>query len=204
MKRIPILFSLLFIINAFTAQKSIVKKTVYIILGSTREGRSSDKVGLAIKNIIEPNTDINFEIVDLRNWDIPFFHDAITPAEAQSKDPKIQAWSNKIKQAQGFIIITPTYNGSYTAVLKNALDVLYAEWNNKPVMFVGYSGGKSGGKKAIGHLRIVAKELKMKSLESEINIPRIWQAFDSKGEFKDQDIVAKIKTTISELLHGLK
>lgn len=204
MKKLCSLFALFFIVNTFAVQKSIIKKTVYIILGSTREGRSSDKVGLAIKKIIGPNPDVNFEIIDLRNWDIPFFHDAITPGESPSKDTKIQAWSNKIKQAQGFIIITPTYNGSYTAVLKNALDVLYAEWNNKPVLFVGYSGGKSGGKKAIGHLRAVARELKMKSLESEINIPQVWQAFDSKGEFKDQDVVAKIKTTISELLNGLK
>jgi NAD(P)H-dependent FMN reductase len=112
---------------------------IYIILGSTREGRKGEKVAKWVHSVAASRSDLDIELVDLRDWSLPFVHNADTPASGKY-NVETQKWADKIAQADGFLIVTPEYNHGYPAVLKNALDHLYAEWNGKPVAFVSYGG----------------------------------------------------------------
>src|SRR5487761_2729585 len=113
---------------------------VKIILGSTREGRFSDKVGAWIGGEATKRPDMNAEILDLRDYPMPFFDQQETPGYKSKPyaEPSVVKWTAKIQEADAFVIVAPEYNHGYPAVLKNALDWVYQEWNNKPVAFVAY------------------------------------------------------------------
>jgi NAD(P)H-dependent FMN reductase len=95
--------------------------------------------------------------------------------------------------------VVPEYNSGYPGVFKNALDLLYKEWNNKPVGFIGYSGGASGGTSAIAQLRDVARAFQMIPVSSAINIPSAWKALDLHGNLVDTTIEQKLNTLIDQL-----
>lgn len=153
-----------------------------IILGSTRQGRLSEKLGAAFKVIADKHTNLRVEIVDLRDYNLPFFNDETAPMmRTEIKDPVVQKWSDAIKEADAFIILVPEYNSGYPGVLKNALDSLYKEWNNKPVGFVGYSGGPTGGRSALTQLQQVTNTLKMKPVPTAITIPASYTLLSAQG-----------------------
>ena len=143
---------------------------IQIVLGSTREGRVGEKVASWFAGIAAERTDIRVELVDLRDYPLPFFDSPMSPKRGLSDDPRIQAWADKISQADGFVVVTPEYNYGYPAVLKNALDHLYYQWNDKAVSFVGY-GGVSGGMRAVLQLRQVVVELGMVQTHTQVTIP---------------------------------
>lgn len=187
--------------KAKTFMDKAKKYHIQIILGSTRKNRLSDKIGNKLKQFADKRPDISTEIIDLRDFNLPFFNEEVPPSRRKEiTDPVIKRWSNKVMEADAFVIVCPVYNASYSAVLKNALDSLYPEWNNKPVAFVGYSGGLSGGTNAINHLREVVLELKMKPISSDIKIPSCWKAFDQEGNFADKTIEAKFNSMIDQLI----
>ncbi len=125
--------------------------------------------------------DLSFELVDLADWKIPFFDSAMPPSMGTYPAGITTEWAKKTDEADGYIIISPEYNHGYTAVLKNALDVIYKEWNYKPVTFVGY-GAVSGGIRAIEQLKQVVLELRMIPLREDVTIQNVWAAFDESGE----------------------
>lgn len=177
------------------------KPLIQIVLGSTRDGRTSNKIGKVLKEIADKNNKLNVEIVDLKQFNLPFLSDSVTPESRKTiTDSRVKKWSNKIKKADGFVIVFPEYNSGYPGVLKNALDTLYAEWNNKPVAFVSYSGGKSGGTTACGQLKAVVKTLKMNPVDLEINIPSSWKAFDENGQLVDKTIEKKFTDILEALI----
>lgn len=137
-----------------------------IILGSTRQGRRSETVANWVLEHVVERTDAEFELVDLRDFPLPFFDGAISPAHAPSSDERIIAWSAKIRELDGFIFVTPEYNHSTSGVLKNAIDSLYPEWNNKVAAFVGYGG--VGGARAVEHLRLIAAEVEMATVRHQV------------------------------------
>ncbi|MGB8467947.1 MAG: NAD(P)H-dependent oxidoreductase [Candidatus Babeliales bacterium] len=172
-----------------------------ILLGSTRNDRSSAKVGAALLKIMRPNKKITAEIIDLRDFNIPFFADATPPAtRTVITDPIIQKWSDAIAHYDGFIIVVPEYNSSFPGVLKNALDSLYVEWNKKPVAFVGYAGGPNGGATAVAHLTVVAKGLQMVPVATTITIPSVWKAFNADGTFIDTTIASQVQHMSDQLV----
>lgn len=144
---------------------------IKIIVGSTREGRFSEKPAQWIFEMLSLNEGVDAEILDLRNFHMPFFEEAVPPSmkEAPYAHNVVAAWTSKISEGDAFIIITPEYNHGYPAVLKNALDYVYQEWNNKPVAFVSY--GAAGGVRAVEQLRQVAVELQMASMRAAVHIP---------------------------------
>lgn len=108
-------------------------------------------------------------------------------------------WLEKIKQADGFLIITGEYNHGIPAVLKNAMDYWYSGWTqHKPVSFVSY-GAASGGIRAVEHLKQVALELKLIPMHDEVNIPAIWAAFNEDGTIKQDGQVEKLSSVVLEL-----
>ncbi len=177
------------------------KITVHIILGSTRQERSSEKIAQLLKKKTDLKPEVSAEIIDLRDYALPFFNDSVAPASRKEiTDPQVKKWSDKISQADAFIFIVPEYNAGYPGVLKNALDSLYKEWNNKPVGFVGYSGGPSGGKSAIAQLHTVAQALKMIPIGCDVFIPTAWKALGTKGDFADKTIEQEFTTLINQLI----
>jgi len=147
------------------------KLKVKILLGSTREGRFSDKPGAWMLGEANKRSDIEAELLDLRDYPMPFFDEAQTPSSKKEpyKNEAVAKWTAKIAEADAFVIIAPEYNHGYPAVLKNALDWVYQEWNNKPVAFVAY--GSSLGARSVEQLREVAVELQMVSIRNAVHVP---------------------------------
>jgi NAD(P)H-dependent FMN reductase len=128
------------------------KLNIGIILGSTREGRVSPQVGEWVKEIADKRGDANYEIVDIAEFQLPFF------GTTDGTQPGIAAWSGKVSSFDGFVFIVQEYNHSITGALKNALDIADREaWNNKAAGIVSYGG--AGGARAAEHLRGICGEL---------------------------------------------
>jgi NAD(P)H-dependent FMN reductase len=144
---------------------------IKIILGSTRNNRFGDKPANWLLAEARKRGDFEVELLDLKEYDLPFFTDATPPSirTAAYDDPNAQRWVEKIAEADGFIIVSPEYNHGYPAALKNAIDYPYKQWNNKPVALVSY--GSAGGARVIEQLRLVAAELQMVSIRQTIMIP---------------------------------
>ena len=131
---------------------------IQVILGSTRNGRLGDRVAAWFMGHASVRRDLTAELVDLRDWPLPFFDEPTPPIRGGYANPAQRAWAAKVEAADGYVFVSPEYNHGYTAVLKNALDHLYAEWTYKPAGFVGY-GGLGGGIRAVEQLRQVVVEL---------------------------------------------
>jgi len=158
------------------------KPKIGIIVGTTRAGRFSEKPAAWIAEVAKARSDMEVEIVDLRDYPMPFFDEPTSPAWAPSKDEVAQRWQKKIAELDGYIIVAAEYNRAPTAVLKNALDYAYNEWNNKPVAFVGYGG--TGGARAVEQLRLIAVELQMAPTRTGVHI--MWPVMVAvKDEGKD-------------------
>ncbi len=129
---------------------------IAIITGSTREGRKSLEIAQWVKDIADGRDDATYEIVDVADFNLPVWDSPMAPAWGPSSDPVAKAWADKITEFDGFVFVVAEYNHSLTGSLKNALDYLYTELNNKAAGFVGY--GSAGGARAIEHLRGILSE----------------------------------------------
>jgi NAD(P)H-dependent FMN reductase len=153
-------------------------------LGSTRPNRNGEQVAKWVYDIASRRGDAEFELVDLRDYPLPHLDEPLPPSLGQYQQAHTRAWAEKIASFDGFVIVTPEYNHSTSGVLKNALDYVYAEWNNKAVGFVSY--GASGGARAAEHLRLVAGELQMADVRQQVELSLITE-FESYSVFKPGD-----------------
>lgn len=144
---------------------------IKVIIGSTRQGRFSEKPAQWIFDEAKNLPDTEVELLDLHDYQLPFLEDPTPPsmAHGQYSNEFVQQWANKINDGDAFIIVAPEYNHGYSAVLKNALDVIYQEWNRKPVGFVSY--GSAMGARSVEQLRQVAVELQMAPIRKAVHIP---------------------------------
>ena len=160
---------------------------IKVIAGSTRDGRFSDKAALWISQKIKKQEGVAVEILDLRNYNMPFFNESTSPAFKQEsyKNEEVARFTQKIAQGDGFVIVTPEYNRGTSAVLKNAIDWVYQEWNKKPVAFVSY--GSVGGARAVEQLRLNVIELQMVPIRNAVHIPgdKYYQMLSGKMDIKD-------------------
>ncbi len=142
-----------------------------VIIGSTRQGRFSEKPAAWIAAEAAKLEGVRVETLDLREYPLPYYAEPISPSrfEGRYPSPEVERWSRKIAEGDAFIIVTPEYNHGAPAVLKNALDYVYAEWNRKPVGFV--SWGSVGGARVVEQLRQVVVELQMAPIRNAIHIP---------------------------------
>lgn len=138
-----------------------------IIISSTREGRFADIPSKWLADIAARRDDAQYEIVDLRDYPIPFFHGAPL-MYAPATDAAAKRWASKIAELDGYVFITAEYNHSISGVLKNALDHLLMEGARKPASFVAYGG--VGGARAVEHLRHILAQLQIASLKSSVHI----------------------------------
>jgi NAD(P)H-dependent FMN reductase len=146
----------------------VTQPRIGIIIGSTREGRFGDKPAAWIHSVASKRDDLQFELIDLRDYPMPFFAEPMSPAWGPVQNEAAKAWGAKLASLDGFIIVTPEYNHGPSAVLKNALDYAYAEFVRKPVGFVGYGG--VGAARAVEQLRLVAAELQMVSVRNAVHL----------------------------------
>jgi NAD(P)H-dependent FMN reductase len=144
------------------------KPKIGIVVGSTRATRFADKPTQWIADIAKARSDAEFEIVDLRDYPLPFFEEAVSPAWGPSKSEVAQKWQKEVASFDGFVIVTAEYNRGPTAVLKNALDYAYNEWSKKAVAFVGY--GMLGAARAVEQLRNISVELQMAPTRHGVHI----------------------------------
>ncbi|MER6437570.1 MULTISPECIES: NADPH-dependent FMN reductase [unclassified Streptomyces] len=156
-----------------------------IIIGSTRPGRNGEAVAKWVHEIASQRTDVAFELVDLLDYKLPHLDEAMPPSLGQYSQPHTQEWAAKIASFDGFVMVTPEYNHSTSGVLKNAIDYLYAEWNNKAIGFVSY--GSLGGARAVEHLRLIAGELQMADVRSQVALS-LFTDFENFSVFKPSDI----------------
>lgn len=161
---------------------------IQVIMGSTRQGRFVEQPAKWILKLLKEKKGVESELIDLRDWPLPFFDEPVSPgtmtmlkADYVSKLGK--KWAKKIGEADGYLMVVPEYNHGYTAVLKNAIDYVYNEWNNKPVAFMSY-GGIAGGTRSVQQLRQVMIELQMVSIRNGVHIPMYWTQLDDKGVLK--------------------
>jgi NAD(P)H-dependent FMN reductase len=144
------------------------KLKIQVIVGSVRGSCASFPVARWVHAGASEQERFDAELVNLADWPLPMFALAAPPATGTYKDPLQQRWAAKIGEADGYILVSPEYNHSTSAVLKNALDYLYAEWNRKPVAFVSF--GNAGGARAVEHLRGIAIELRMAPLGEAVHL----------------------------------
>ena len=144
------------------------KLKIAVIISSTRETRFGDKPAQWIKDLANQRDDLEVDLLDLRDFDLPFFNEAASNLWMPSQDPRAVAWQKKVGEYDGYIFVVAEYNRSITGALKNALDQAYNEWNKKPFGVVGY--GSVGAARAIEHLRTIGVELQMVSTRSAVHI----------------------------------
>jgi NAD(P)H-dependent FMN reductase len=142
---------------------------IALIVGSVRTNRFADKAAEWVRQGAAERTDFRLTTLDLRDFPLPFFDDAMSPAYSPTTaNPEGQKWRDTVARFDGYIMTVAEYNRGPTAVLKNALDWAYAEWNRKPVGFVGY--GPLGAARAVEQLRLNAVELQMVPTRTAVHI----------------------------------
>ena len=144
------------------------KPKIAVVIGSTRQNRFGDKPAAWIAEIARERGELDIEIVDLRDHPLPFFDEVGSSLYVPSQSEEGQRWQKKVASFDGFIFTAAEYNRGPTAVLKNALDYAYTEWNRKPAAFVGYGG--VGGARAIEQLRLHAVELQMAPTRNAVHV----------------------------------
>jgi len=171
---------------------------VGIILGSTRPNRNGEQVAKWVLEVASGRTDAEFELVDLRDYPLPHLDEPLPPSLGQYQNDHTKEWADKIASFDGFVFVTPEYNHSTSGVLKNAIDYLYAEWNNKAVGFVSY--GAVGGARAAEHLRLVAAELQMADVRQQVALSLITE-FENYSVFKPGDYsVPALNTMLDQIV----
>ena len=139
---------------------------VAIIVGSTRPGRKADAVARWVFGIAARRGDASFEIVDIADFNLPLLDEPMPPSMGQYLQPHTKAWAAKIAAFDAFVFVTPEYNHSMSGALKNAIDYLFREWNDKAAGFVGYGG--LGGARAVEQLRLVMGEVKVADVRAQV------------------------------------
>jgi len=153
---------------------------ISVIVGSTRQGRFSEKPAQWIFEHLGKRKEIETRLLDLRDFPMPFFDQAVPPSmpgRPPYPNEVVQKWTTQIGASDGFVFVTPEYNYGTSAVLKNAIDWVYPEWNRKAAAFVSY--GSAMGARAVQQLRETAIEVQMAPIRSSVPIPvaTLWAHF---------------------------
>ncbi|MBN1975660.1 MAG: NAD(P)H-dependent oxidoreductase [Sedimentisphaerales bacterium] len=152
-----------------------------VIIGSTRPGRHSEAVARWVYEIAKKRNDSEFELVDIKDYNLPLLDEAIPPSMDQYSKSYTKAWAAKIDTFDAFVFVTPEYNHSTSGALKNAIDFIYKEWNNKAAGFVSY--GSAGGTRAVEHLRLIMGELQIADVRAQVMLS-LFTDFENFTVFK--------------------
>lgn len=154
---------------------------IAIIIGSTRPGRVGEAVGRWVFEHAQRRNDAQFELVDLADYELPLLDEPIPPSQGKYSKEHTKRWAAKIDSFDGYVFVTAEYNHGIPGALKNALDFVYAEWNNKAAGFVGY--GSAGGARAVESLRLVMAELQIADVRAQVALS-LFTDFENYTTFK--------------------
>lgn len=154
---------------------------IAIILGSTRPGRLGEAVAHWVFEHARARSDAEYEMIDVADFNLPLLDEPIPPSRHQYTKPHTLKWAATIAPFDGFVFVTPEYNHSVSSALKNAIDFLYAEWNNKAAGFVAY--GSAGGTRAVEHLRLIMAELQIADVRAQVALS-LYTDFENFSRFK--------------------
>lgn len=157
---------------------------VAIIVGSTRPGRKAEAVAKWVHEIATKRADAAFELVDIADYNLPLLDEPVPPSAGKYSQAHTKAWSAKIESFDAYVFVTPEYNHGTSGALKNAIDFLYREWNNKAAGFVGY--GSAGGTRAVENLRLVMGELQVADVRAQVALS-LRTDFENFTTFKPAD-----------------
>jgi len=165
-----------------------------IILGSTRPNRNGEQVATWVYDMATRRSDAEFELIDLRDYPLPPLDEPLPAAHGHYQHEHTRAWADKIASFDGYVMVTPEYNHSTSGVLKNALDYLYKEWNNKAAGFVSYGG--TGGTRAAEHLRLICGALQIADVPQQVAVQMLTEFTDNYTIFKPGDHTAAALDTL--------
>jgi NAD(P)H-dependent FMN reductase len=166
---------------------------VAIILGSTRPGRNGEVVSRWIYEIAKKRNDANFDLVDIKDFNLPLLDEPIPPSMSRYSKEHTKIWSAKINSFDAYVFVTAEYNHGIPGALKNAIDFLFKEWNNKVAGFVSYGG--SGGIRAVEQLRLVMAELYVATVRSQVQLS-LFTDFENFTKFKPAPFQEKSANTM--------
>jgi len=152
-----------------------------VILGSTRPGRNGEAVAKWVYDIASKRDDAEFEYIDIVDFNLPLLDEPVPPSYGQYSKEHTKRWAEKIGSLDAFIFVTPEYNHGTSGALKNAIDFLFAEWNNKAAGFVSY--GSAYGVRAVEHLRLVMGEIMVADVRTQVMLS-LFTDFENFSVFK--------------------
>lgn len=167
---------------------------IAVIIGSTRPGRLGESVGKWTFEVAKSRSDAAVELIDLKEVNLPLLDEAVPPSMGQYSHQHTKDWAATIARFDGFVFVTPEYNHGTCGALKNALDFLYAEWNNKAAGFVGYGG--VGGARAVESLRLVMGELQIADVRNQVYL-------NLRDDFDDETEQFRPRPHQEKALHGM-
>jgi NAD(P)H-dependent FMN reductase len=154
---------------------------IAIIVGSTRPGRNAEAVAKWVHEHARTRSDAQFELLDLEDFGLPLLDEPIPPSQGMYQKEHTKRWAAAIEPCDGYVLVTPEYNHGTSAALKNALDYLYKEWNNKAAGFVSY--GTMMGARAVESLRITMAELQVATVRAQVGFS-LFTDFENYTTFK--------------------
>lgn len=166
---------------------------IAIITGSTRPGRNNEAVANWVNDIAQKRSDAEFELVDIEDFNLPLLDEPVPPSMNDYKHEHTKTWSAKIATFDAFIFVTPEYNHGTSGALKNAIDYLFTEWNNKAAGFVGY--GSAGGVRAVEQLRLIMGEIQIADVRAQVALS-LMTDFENFSVFKPASHHEKTLNTV--------
>lgn len=157
---------------------------IAFIIGSTRPGRKTEAVAKWAYEIANLRSDAEFELVDIAEFNLPLLDESFPASMDRYSKPHTKVWATKVASFDGFVFVTPEYNHGTSASLKNAIDFLYKEWNNKAAGFISFGGGM--GLRAVEHLRLVMAEVQIADVRSQVSFS-LHTDFENYSIFKPGD-----------------
>jgi len=162
---------------------------IAILSASVRNGRHSHRVAVFFQEFIREKGLATTDLLDLHAYHFPVFEERLK--YLQAPDAQVLDFAQRIRQADGVIIVTPEYNGGYPASLKNAIDLLYEEWRRKPVGIATVSDGSFGGTQVITSLQFTLWKMKAWTISAHFPVPKVADAFDENGHPTDKEATEK-------------
>jgi len=170
---------------------------IAVIIGSTRPGRVGESVAKWAYELAKKRTNAEFELLDIKDFNLPLLDEPAPPSMGQYSKEHTKAWAAKINSFDGYVFVTPEYNHGICGALKNAIDFIYREWNNKAAGFVGY--GSAGGARAVEHLRLVMAEVQVATVRNQVALS-LFTDFENYTKFKP---AAHHEKSLSQMLDQL-
>jgi len=171
---------------------------IAIILGSTRPGRIGEAVANWVYENAKTRTDAEYELVDIAAQGLPLLDESVPPSMGQYSKDHTKRWAEKIASYDAFVFVTAEYNHGIPAALKNAIDFIFAEWNNKAAGFVSY--GSAFGVRAVEHLRGVCGEIKIADVRTQVMLS-LFTDFENFSTFKpDARHLPVLNTMLDEVV----